>query len=355
VHEVFTPTELDAYGEAEREPVVDESELSEELAGELEASDGASARRAPDDQGAVVITGICGRMGLLLARKLHRQMRVVGIDRRRFDGRPEDIVHHPLDLRRRQTRDIFRAGGIRAVVHLGIMHDLRESDRTHHEWNVVGFQKLLEYLSQYQVPKLVVLSSATLYGPSPDNPQFLTEEAPLLGAQEFSRIRDLVEVDMLAQSFFWKHPHAETVILRPCHILGRVRNAPSNYCRTERPLTVLGFDPMMQVIHERDVVEAMVRALRPGVRGIFNLRGPGELPLSRMIRMLGKRPRAVPGPLIKGLMGGLWSSRAAGFPAPELDHLRYICMVDDTRARNELGFAPKYTMEQTLHAVDATR
>jgi UDP-glucose 4-epimerase len=307
------------------------------------------------DQGAVVITGICGRMGLLLARKLHRHQRVVGIDRRRFEGRPEDIVHHQLDLRRRQTRDIFRAGGIRAVVHLGIMHDLRESDRTHHEWNVVGFQKLLEYLSQYQVPKLVLLSTATLYGPSPDNPQFLTEEAPLLGAQEFSRIRDLVEVDMLAQSFFWKHPKSETVILRPCHILGRVRNAPSNYCRTDRPMTVLGFDPMMQVIHERDVVEAMVLALQPGVRGIFNLRGPGELPLSRMIRLLGKRPRAVPGPLIKGLMGGLWSSRAASFPSPELDHLRYICMVDDSRARSELGFTPRYTLEQTLHAVNATR
>jgi UDP-glucose 4-epimerase len=318
----------------------------------------AQEQRSPDaqsDQGAVVITGICGRMGLLLARKLHRHQRVVGIDRRRFEGRPEDIVHHQLDLRRRQTRDIFRAGGIRAVVHLGIMHDLRESDRTHHEWNVVGFQKLLEYLSQYQVPKLVLLSTATLYGPSPDNPQFLSEEAPLLGAQEFSRIRDLVEVDMLAQSFFWKHPKAETVILRPCHILGRVRNAPSNYCRTDRPMTVLGFDPMMQVIHERDVVAAMELALRPGVRGIFNLRGPGELPLSRMIRMLGKRPRAVPGPLIKGLMGGLWSSRAASFPSPELDHLRYICMVDDTRARRELGFTPRYTLEQTLHAVNATR
>ncbi|HMI90427.1 MAG TPA: NAD-dependent epimerase/dehydratase family protein, partial [Polyangiales bacterium] len=168
-----------------------------DLAAHAELAPEQRSAGAQSDQGAVVITGICGRMGLLLARKLHRHQRVVGIDRRRFEGRPEDIVHHQLDLRRRQTRDIFRAGGIRAVVHLGIMHDLRESDRTHHEWNVVGFQKLLEYLSQYQVPKLILLSSATLYGPSPDNAQFLSEEAPLLGAQEFSRIRDLVEVDML--------------------------------------------------------------------------------------------------------------------------------------------------------------
>ncbi len=304
---------------------------------------------------AVLVTGICGRMGLLLSRRLHRRGPVIGIDRRRFEGKPEDIVHHQLDLRRRKTRDIFRAGGIGAVVHLGVMHNLRESDKTHHEWNVAGFQKLLEYISQYRVPKLVLLSTATLYGPSPDNPQFLTEDAPLLGAQEFSRIRDLVEVDMLAQGFFWKHPEVETVILRPCHILGRVRNAPSNYCRMERPMTVLGFDPMMQVIHERDVVDAMVLALRPGVRGIFNLRGPGELPLSRMLRLLGKRSISVPGPLIKGLLGGLWPSRAASFPSPEIDHLRYVCMVDDTRARRELGFAPKRGIEETLRAVYAER
>jgi UDP-glucose 4-epimerase len=316
-------------------------------------ADEAQASTPPER--AVLVTGICGRMGLLLSRRLHRRGPVIGIDRRRFEGKPEDIVHHQLDLRRRKTRDIFRAGGIGAVVHLGVMHNLRESDKTHHEWNVAGFQKLLEYMSQYRVPKLVVLSTATLYGPSPDNPQFLTEDAPLLGAQEFSRIRDLVEVDMLAQGFFWKHPEVETVILRPCHILGRVRNAPSNYCRMDRPMTVLGFDPMMQVIHERDVVDAMVLALRPGVRGIFNLRGPGELPLSRMLRLLGKRSLSVPGPLIKGLLGGLWPSRAASFPSPEIDHLRYVCMVDDTRARRELGFAPKYGIEETLRAVYAER
>jgi UDP-glucose 4-epimerase len=111
----------------------------------------------------------------------------------------------------------------------------------------------------------------------------------------------------------------------------------------------------MQVIHERDVVEAMALSLRPGLRGIFNLRGPGELPLSRMLRLLGKRPISMPGPLVKGLLGGLWPSRAASFPSAELDHLRYICMVDDSRARQELGFRPRYGIEDTLRAVYSER
>jgi UDP-glucose 4-epimerase len=83
------------------------------------------------------------------------------------------------------------------------------------------------------------------------------------------------------------------------------------------------------------------------------LRGPGELPLSKMWRLLGKVPTPIPGPLIRTLLGGLWSSRATNFPKEELDHLRYICLVDDRRARHELGFAPKFDIESTVKAVYA--
>ena len=308
--------------------------------------------RIPNDwDGAVLVTGICGRLGRLVARLLHREDRVIGIDRRPFAGKPKDIVHHQFDLRRKKTRDVFRAGGIRAVVHLGVMHDLRASPKEHHTWNVVGFQKVLEYMMQYGVPKLVVLSSANVYGPSPENPQFLTEDAPLLGAQHFSEIRDLVEVDHLAQSFFWKNPQVETVILRPCHILGSVRNAPSNYLRLERPLRAMGFDPMVQVIHERDVAEAVRLSLRRGVRGIFNVRGPGEVPLSHVFRVLGRRPVPVPAGLLEAGLERAFRYRMTSFPSPEVDHIRYVCMVDDTRARKELGFTPRYDIDETIRAV----
>ncbi len=168
-------------------------------------------------------------------------------------------------------------------------------------------------------------------------------------------IRDLVEMDMLAQSFFWRHPKTETVILRPVHILGAVRNAASNYLRLDRPMTVMGFDPMVQPIHERDVVDALSRGLAPGVRGIFNLKGPGELPLSRILRMLHRRPRSVPGPLAASVLDRMFRYRLTSFPAPELDHIRYVCMVDDTRAREVLGFRPAHDMRETVEAVEADR
>src|SRR5215472_15396342 len=305
--------------------------------------------------GSVVITGICGRLGKRLARRLHREGHVVGVDRRPFDDKPKDVEHLEIDIRRKKLKDVFRAGDVAAVVHLGIMHDPRASAAEHHSWNVKGFVKLLEYVAQFHVPKLVVLSSANVYGPQPDNAQFLTEEAPLLGGQNFSEIRDLIEVDMLAQSFFWKHPDTETVILRPVHILGTVRNAPSNFLRLPTIPTALGFDPMVQVIHEDDVVSAIERALRPAVRGIFNLAGPEPLPLSRAIKLLGRPSLPVPVSLGKIMLKRMWTLRLTNFPPPEIDHIRYVCMVDDTRARDVLGFTPAYSIEETVRAVDAER
>ena len=302
--------------------------------------------------GAVLITGIVGRMGKQLCRVLHRVGPVVGIDRREFPDRPKDVVFHQVDIRRKKMRDVFRAGDIRAVVHLGVMHDPRASASEHHAWNVVAYAKMLEYVAQYGVPKLVLLSSANVYGPQADNPQFLTEESPLLGGQHFSEIRDLIDVDNLTQSFFWRHPACETVILRPVHILGSVRNAPSNYLRRKVVPALLGFDPMVQVVHQDDVVRAIECALAPGIRGVFNVAGPEPLPLSRVIRLLGRAVLPVPDSLARVVLEGMWKYRLSSFPAPELDHIKYVCMVDDQRARAQMGYRPRRSLEETVRAVD---
>ena len=300
----------------------------------------------------VVVTGVVGRLGKRVVRLLHRMVRVIGVDRREFPDRPKDVTHLRIDLRRKKMRDVFRAGNVRAVVHLGVMHDPRASANEHHSWNVVGFGKMLESMAQFGVKKLVVLSSASVYGPRPDNPQFLAEESPLLGSQDFSEIRDLIEVDMLAQSFFWRHPSCETVILRPTHILGAVKNAPSNYLRLPVAPTLMGFDPMIQVIHFDDVARAVVMALRPGARGIFNLAGPEPVPLSRVLKMLGRPRLPIPHGAARSMLSELFRYRLSSFPAPELDHIKYVCMVDDRRARDALGYAPRHGLRDTVFSVE---
>lgn len=312
---------------------------------------------APGSQrdGAVLVTGICGNLGRRVARHLHRDMRVIGLDRRKFAGKPKDIEHHVIDLRRRRVEDIFRDGAVKAVVHLGVMHNPRGNSEEHHTWNVGGLSRLLEYASRHRVQKFVLLSSANVYGPRPENAQFLGEDAPLLAAGAFSDMRDIVELDMLVQSFFWKYPQIETVILRPTHILGTVHNAPSNYLRLKLAPTLMGFDPMVQTVHQDDVVQAIQLSLRPGIRGIFNMAGPQALRLSDILKKLNRPHVPIPYTLARFGVNRLWSLRMTSFPAPELDFVRYVCMVDDQRARDVLGYRPAFDIDETLRAVDDER
>jgi UDP-glucose 4-epimerase len=302
--------------------------------------------------GPVLITGIAGNLGRALAKQLHLETTVIGVDRRPFRDRPKDVEHHQLDLRRARVDDLFRRRRPSALIHLGISHDPRMPFSEAHGFNVVGTQKILDLCVRHGVKKVVVLSSANVYGPLPNNSNFLVEETPLMAADRFSGMRDLIELDMYAQSFLWRHPEVETVILRPCNIVGpTVRNAPCNFLRLARPLTVMGFDPMIQLIHEEDVAGALRLALRPGSRGVYNLVGPGEVPLSAVLRELGREPVPVPDFLLRPALRRLFNAGLVSFPPEELDHLQYLCVVDGSRAVQELGWRPRFTLRETIRSV----
>ncbi|MGB5265023.1 MAG: NAD-dependent epimerase/dehydratase family protein, partial [Polyangiales bacterium] len=96
-------------------------QLEPQVQPQPQAEPATGKRPKPATDGAVLVTGVCGRLGRLLVRELHRTDRVVGVDRRSFDDRPKDILHHQIDMRRKKMKDIFRGRDIRAVVHLGIL------------------------------------------------------------------------------------------------------------------------------------------------------------------------------------------------------------------------------------------
>jgi UDP-glucose 4-epimerase len=298
------------------------------------------------------ITGIAGNLGQQLARLLHTRTRLVGVDRRPFPAAPPDVVHCQTDIRKRKVEELFRQERPDAVLHMGIAHDPRMVRSEAHDFNVLGTHHLFDLCLRQKVKKLVVLSSANVYGPRPENSNFLTEETPLLSSGRFTDTADLVEIDIAAQSFLWRHPELETVILRPVHIVGpTVQNAPSNYLRLERPVTVMGFDPIVQLIHEEDACRALALALRPGVRGVYNIVGPGELYLSNILRELGRSPVPVPSFLLRPLLRRAYEAHLVGFPPEELDYIQYLCAVDGSRAVRELGWSPSFSLRSTIRSI----
>ncbi len=302
-------------------------------------------------QDVIICTGAGGNLGRLVVQSLHRQHQIVAVDRRPITGLPKDVVHLRTDVRWRAIEDVFRTRNVLAVVHLGLMHN-PHGEEDHYRFNVIGTQRLLDFTAKYRAPQFIMLSSANIYGPDPENSYFLGEDAPLLGAEHHHEIRDLVAVDRIVQSFFYRQPGVETTMLRPVHIVGpRVRNAPSNYLRLERPWVMTGFDPIIQLIHEEDVVHAICLAFKAGTKGVFNIVGPGEAPLSRILQVLDRRPRSIPAFVAKRMLGGAFDFRMTGFPAPELRHIQYNCVVDGSLAKKELGFTPRYSLVETIRSV----
>ncbi len=308
----------------------------------------ASRRNRKARKQRVLITGIAGNLGRAVARRLHRSVELLGMDRRRVKHMPKDIDVEVVDIRRRRAEDLFRREKIDAVIHLNILHDPRSSQQQHHDFNLGGTQKISALCAEHRVPKLIVLSSANVYGPHPNNDQFLLEDAPLMGSQNFGGIRDLVALDMFCNTFFWRYPEIETVILRPTHIVGRVNNAPTRYLRLERPWTIMGFDPMIQLVHVEDVVSAIECALRPGIRGVYNIAGPAPTPVSYLIEQMGKKPAVYPEAIARQILKTAWTLKLSDWPSPELDHIKYVCMVDDALARKELGYTHTYELPHIL-------
>ena len=300
----------------------------------------------------ILVTGIASRLGRMLARQLHAEYDVIGIDQRGARHIPKNVTVHAVDVRRRPAEDVFRRNRIDAVVHLGDDSIRRKvSDRVSPK--VMQARRVLDLCQLHEVPKVVVLSSSLIYGPNPDNDQYLTEDAPILAGQRFTTMRDLVEIDLFSGTFFWQYPEADTVLLRPTAIVGRISNPPSRYFGYRVIPTVLGFDPMVQVISPEDVVHAIVLSLKPGVRGVFNIAGPKAVPLSLIIQKLRKTNVPIPEPLFRTVAAAVVGVPKRVIPKPEIDYLKYVCMVDDTRARQSLGYRPQLTLEQTLAPLSA--
>lgn len=295
-----------------------------------------------------LVTSAAGGMGRLVCRRLHRSYDVIGVDSVPFPDRPKDVDHHQVDLRRKAATQLLKRKRPDVVVHIGGIHAPPERGGASRRL-VEGAVHLLKLVEQVKARKLVLLSSATLYGPSATSASFLSEEAPLLGAGNVPDLGDDISLDMMVQSFFWKSPETETVILRPVHVVGpHLDNLASRYLRAKSVPRMLGFDPMIQVVHEEDVVEAVERALAPGVHGVFNIVGQTQAPLSRLLAVRGVTGVPVPGPLLHAALARAFSWRLSAVDAGELAFLQYSHLVDGRRAKEELGFLPRRTLRETL-------
>ena len=303
----------------------------------------------------VLITGITGGQGRRLARNLlarRKGYRIVGVDREKWEGRPREVKLVVADVRKRKFEDVIRRERPDAIVHLASIRHFAAHPAVRYEVNVNGTQRLIEFAVAHGVRQLVVVSSSYVYGALPENPFYMDESFPLNVSRTYPEMRDLAEMDMTASAFLWRYPEVLISVLRPVNVLGyHVHSAISRYLRHDRVPTVLGFDPMMQFIHEDDVAEAIALAIEHETRGVFNVTGPSAVPLAVAIDEIGGRPLPLPDGITRSTIGGLFRWGLYPFPPGAMDFVKYQCTLDGSRFRAATGFAPRFSLAETFATV----
>ena len=300
----------------------------------------------------VLITGISGGQGRLLTRRLLENFEVCGVDRVDWEGHPRGVKVHVVDLRKKKFEDVIRTELPTAIVHMGFVRHFRENEKTRHDVNVRGTKQLLDHCVNHGVQSLVVMSSSYVYGAFPENPYFMDEDQPLSASRSYPEIRDLVEVDTLASAYLWRYPHIRTCVLRPVNVLGYyVHSMIAQYLRQKRVPTVMGFDPMMQFIHEEDVAEAIALTLEHRLQGVFNVVGPGQVPLHTAIEETGGQPVSIPEPVMRPLFDRGFRWGLSPYPPGAIDFLKYPITLDGSRFVEATNFRPLFGLEETLQSV----
>jgi UDP-glucose 4-epimerase len=206
-----------------------------------------------------------------------------------------------------------------------------------------------------KVRRLVVQSSTMLYGPRADNPNFLEEGRELRGHPDAHCVRNRVEMEAALSDWSKRNPEVETTVLRHCWVMG-----PSYYDRVvqffERetlPL-VLGYDPLLQFVHESDLLDVFERAALEPHPGVFNIVGTGVLPLSTIVALAGKRRLALPRSLLYRTAWLAAQGESGDAPAGFYDYLRYLWVADGSRGWAEFG-EPVYSTREAWIAFIGSR
>jgi len=258
------------------------------------------------EPGCIAITGLRTFLGQRLAERLLRipeGPRVVGLDLyrpQRLEGRLRfyrlDLTDPTADA---DAAEILEREGAEVLVHLAFRSSPTPDQEYDHELETIGSLHVMHACSAAKLRRLVVASSTMLYGPRPDNPNFLTESRPLRGHPQAHCVQNRIEVEELLTDWARRHPETELSVLRHCWVMGpSYADHVVRYFERQVVPVMLGYDPLLQFIHEEDLVNAFERATLESHPGVFNVVGTEVLPLSTVLALAGKRALPLPSPLV---------------------------------------------------------
>lgn len=210
-----------------------------------------------------------------------------------------------------------------------------------------GAHDLLIDADRLGVERLVVLSSAMVYGALANNPLPITEDAVLRPDTTFVFARQLAAAEEAVEAWRASNPDREVAMLRPA-----VPIAGGGTSSIARALTA-GFGqrfgesaPGAQFVHHDDVATAVALAVERRLDGVYNVAPDGSIPGEQVRALSGQRLRLPLPDRVTDVVGALrWRFQRGPIPPGLRSYTREPWVVANDKLRAQ-GWAPTVTNEQ---------
>jgi UDP-glucose 4-epimerase len=323
-----------------------------------------STAGAPAPARSIYVTGAEGYVGRLLVEALAREpvapFRVVAGDLRMPEpaARLPGVEYEQADVRSSDLAASFARHRTDAVVHLAaiVTPAGRSTRELEYEVDVMGTRRVLDACLSAGVRQLVYTSSGAAYGYHADNPAWLEEDHPLRGNPEFAYSDHKRQVEEMLARARTEYPELRQLVFRAGTILGaRADNQITRLFSGGFVLGLRGAQSPFVFVWDEDVVGAIVRGLRLGSKGVYNLAGDGTLSLREIARRLGKPYLELPPALVAGALALLRPLGLSRYGPEQVRFLRFRPVLANRRLKEEFGYRPRRTSAETFEAYLATR
>ena len=302
----------------------------------------------------VAITGATHGLGHALTAHLatsEQVSKVIAIDEQRGDV--AGVIWRLADVR--DPALAARLADVDVLVHTDVDTSVDGDYRARRAYNVRAAQTVLTAAAAGRVGRVILITSAMVYGARPDNPVPLEESAPLRADPDGSVAGDLLEIEHLARRSPRVHPGLSVTVVRPAALVdGAADSLAARHFDAARLLTVKGASPRWQFCHLDDVVSALELAIAGEVPGSFAVGCDGWLEQDDVERISGLRRIELPAGLTFGTAQRLHRVGIAPAPVNDLAYLVYPWVVDCQTLRSA-GWHPAWDNTAVLQALMEAR
>jgi UDP-glucose 4-epimerase len=303
-----------------------------------------------------LITGGSGYIGTRLTELLagrEETERIVNVDVRPPDVPWPKSEYVKGDVRDRAAmRELLEREEPDVLLHLAFIFNPIHDEALMYDIDVNGTQAVLEAASAAGTDHVLVTSSASAYGAFADNPVPIAEGQPVRGQPDFSYARDKAEADRVCQLWAADHPERVMTIVRPTIVFGpNVDNFISRGWEKSAFMPVMdGVEAELQLVHEDDVVSAIMGLLDAREGGAFNVAADGLMTWRESAELVGVRVREMKFRTAYRISSWAWRLHAPRVesPAGNLHFLRHPWLVSNERLKAATGWEPRYDTRATF-------